>query len=209
MPAAARAACSRAHGPRSRRKAAPSSGFARRPSWRRLASAPAIYWIGRPEPCAARSAGGPMLSSALLRGWARCWRCSWLRAGPRLERSSAALAALGPQATLDRGYAIVRRRSDGAIVRGSDQAPAGERLALRVARGEIAATGRKRCRRGRPTVETWPRPDARAAVRRAVAGGRRAGIRSLRSGLVSCWGVVWTEPWRRAPRPKSPGRPRR
>jgi exodeoxyribonuclease VII large subunit len=59
------------------------------------------------------------------------------RAG--LERSSAALAALGPQATLDRGYAIVRRRSDGAIVRGSDQAPAGERLALRVARGEIAA----------------------------------------------------------------------
>jgi exodeoxyribonuclease VII large subunit len=57
-----------------------------------------------------------------------------------LERSSAALAALGPQATLDRGYAIVRRRSDGAIVRGPDQAPAGERLALRVARGELGAT---------------------------------------------------------------------
>jgi exodeoxyribonuclease VII large subunit len=57
-----------------------------------------------------------------------------------LERSSAALAALGPQATLDRGYAIVRRRSDGAIVRGPGQAPAGERLAVRVAQGEIAAT---------------------------------------------------------------------
>lgn len=57
-----------------------------------------------------------------------------------LERSSAALAALGPQATLDRGYAIVRRRSDGAIVRGPEQAPAGERLAVRVARGELGAT---------------------------------------------------------------------
>ena len=57
-----------------------------------------------------------------------------------LERSSAALGALGPQATLDRGYAIVRRRSDGAIVRDPAQAPAGERLSVRVARGEIAAT---------------------------------------------------------------------
>ncbi|MGD0017667.1 MAG: exodeoxyribonuclease VII large subunit [Candidatus Limnocylindrales bacterium] len=57
-----------------------------------------------------------------------------------LERSSAALTALGPQATLDRGYAIVRRRSDGEIVRAPTQAPAGERLAVRVAEGEIAAT---------------------------------------------------------------------
>ena len=57
-----------------------------------------------------------------------------------LERSSGALAALGPQATLDRGYAIVRRRSDGQIVRKPSQAPAGERLAVRVAEGEIDAT---------------------------------------------------------------------
>jgi exodeoxyribonuclease VII large subunit len=57
-----------------------------------------------------------------------------------LERSSASLSALGPQATLDRGYAIVRRRSDGAIVREAAQTPAGERLAVRVAQGEIAAT---------------------------------------------------------------------
>ena len=57
-----------------------------------------------------------------------------------LERSSAGLGALGPQATLDRGYAIVRRRSDGSIVRGPTEAPAGERLAVRVAQGEIAAT---------------------------------------------------------------------
>jgi exodeoxyribonuclease VII large subunit len=57
-----------------------------------------------------------------------------------LELSGAGLAALGPQATLDRGYAIVRRRADGAIVRGSSDAPAGERLAVRVSKGEIAAT---------------------------------------------------------------------
>jgi exodeoxyribonuclease VII large subunit len=57
-----------------------------------------------------------------------------------LERSSGALAALGPQATLDRGYAIVRRRSDGQIVRRPSQAPAGERLAVRIADGEIDAT---------------------------------------------------------------------
>jgi len=57
-----------------------------------------------------------------------------------LERNSAALGALGPQATLERGYAIVRRRSDGAIVRGPAEAPGGERLALHVAQGEFAAT---------------------------------------------------------------------
>ncbi len=57
-----------------------------------------------------------------------------------LERCSAALGALGPQATLDRGYAIVRRRQTGEIVRDREQAPAGDRLAIRVARGEIGAT---------------------------------------------------------------------
>ncbi len=57
-----------------------------------------------------------------------------------LERGVATLTALAPQATLDRGYAIVRRRSDGSIVRDSAQAPAGERLAITVAAGEVPAT---------------------------------------------------------------------
>jgi exodeoxyribonuclease VII large subunit len=57
-----------------------------------------------------------------------------------VERASASLVVLGPQATLDRGYAIVRRRSDGTIVRSPDQAPAGERLSLRLANGQIGAT---------------------------------------------------------------------
>jgi exodeoxyribonuclease VII large subunit len=57
-----------------------------------------------------------------------------------LDRNAASLAALGPQATLDRGYAIVRRRSDGRIVRSPQEAPIGEGLAVRVAHGELGAT---------------------------------------------------------------------
>jgi exodeoxyribonuclease VII large subunit len=56
-----------------------------------------------------------------------------------LERNAGALVALGPQATLDRGYAIVRRRADGAVVRDPGDAPAGELLAIKVAHGELEA----------------------------------------------------------------------
>ena len=56
-----------------------------------------------------------------------------------LERSAASLAALGPQATLERGYAIVRRSADGAIVRDPADALSGELLAITIARGEVAA----------------------------------------------------------------------
>ena len=62
------------------------------------------------------------------------------RARSSLEAASAALAVLGPQATLDRGYAIVRRAGDGAIVRDPFEAGPGTALKLRVARGELAAT---------------------------------------------------------------------
>jgi exodeoxyribonuclease VII large subunit len=58
-----------------------------------------------------------------------------------LEATAAALAVLGPQATLDRGYAIVRRADDDRIVRDANaDAPPGTRLALRVANGELPAT---------------------------------------------------------------------
>ena len=56
-----------------------------------------------------------------------------------IERSNAALAALGPQATLDRGYAIVRRAIDGSVVRDPSEAPVGDLLAIRVAAGEMSA----------------------------------------------------------------------
>ena len=57
-----------------------------------------------------------------------------------LDASAAALAVLGPNATLERGYAIVRRAGDGSIVRDPVQVPSGSALRIRLARGEIAAT---------------------------------------------------------------------
>ncbi|HET9457118.1 MAG TPA: exodeoxyribonuclease VII large subunit [Candidatus Limnocylindrales bacterium] len=57
-----------------------------------------------------------------------------------LDTASAALAVLDPQATLDRGYAIVRRAEDERIVRAPDEAPPETRLSVRLARGELAAT---------------------------------------------------------------------
>jgi exodeoxyribonuclease VII large subunit len=57
-----------------------------------------------------------------------------------VDAAGAALAVLGPNATLERGYAIVRRTADGAIVRDPSEAPAGSPLRIRVARGEIDAT---------------------------------------------------------------------
>jgi exodeoxyribonuclease VII large subunit len=57
-----------------------------------------------------------------------------------LDSAGAALDVLAPQRTLDRGYAIVRRTADGTIVRDPTEAPAGTRLAVRVAAGELPAT---------------------------------------------------------------------
>ena len=62
------------------------------------------------------------------------------RARSSLDAAVAALSVLGPQATLDRGYAIVRRAADGAIVRDPAQAARGTALRLRVAQGELDAT---------------------------------------------------------------------
>ena len=56
-----------------------------------------------------------------------------------LEAARAALAVLGPQATLLRGYAIVRRTDDERIVRSPADAPVGTELSIRVADGELAA----------------------------------------------------------------------
>ncbi|HLX35319.1 MAG TPA: exodeoxyribonuclease VII large subunit [Candidatus Limnocylindrales bacterium] len=55
-----------------------------------------------------------------------------------LASAGSALTVLGPNATLERGYAIVRTLPDGAIVR--DPVSPGSRLSIRVARGEFPAT---------------------------------------------------------------------
>jgi exodeoxyribonuclease VII large subunit len=57
-----------------------------------------------------------------------------------LDSATVALQVLGPQATLVRGYAIVRRAPDGRIVRDPVDAPPGTRLTVRVAHGELPAT---------------------------------------------------------------------
>ena len=62
------------------------------------------------------------------------------RARSALDSSAAALHVLGPQATLERGYAIARRAADGLIVRDPVEAPPGTRLTIRIAHGEIPTT---------------------------------------------------------------------
>jgi exodeoxyribonuclease VII large subunit len=57
-----------------------------------------------------------------------------------LGAMGASLVALGPGATLARGYAIVRRGPDDAILRDPGDAPAGTRLRVTLAGGTLAAT---------------------------------------------------------------------
>jgi exodeoxyribonuclease VII large subunit len=96
---------------------------------------------------------GPLLPGRLARDRSRLGRGDALDglavgrvavARSALGAASAALAVLGPQATLDRGYAIVRRADDDRIVRDPADATPGTRLALRVAQGELPATADER-----------------------------------------------------------------
>jgi exodeoxyribonuclease VII large subunit len=61
-----------------------------------------------------------------------------------LEAAASALAMLDPQATLERGYAIVRRAADDRILRTPGEAPAGTALAIRLAAGDLPATAAER-----------------------------------------------------------------
>ncbi len=61
------------------------------------------------------------------------------RATGEIGRLAAQVRALSPAATLDRGYAVVQR-ADGAVVRGPSDVTGGDRLRVRLAGGEVAAT---------------------------------------------------------------------
>jgi exodeoxyribonuclease VII large subunit len=61
------------------------------------------------------------------------------RANGELRHVLARLRALSPAATLERGYAVVRRVADGAVVRDPTDVDDGDELRVRVARGEFAA----------------------------------------------------------------------
>jgi len=61
------------------------------------------------------------------------------RGRARLAALSGRLDSLSPLAVLGRGYALVRRRRDGAIVRTAEQLERGEHLAIRVAEAQLEA----------------------------------------------------------------------
>ncbi|HUQ78428.1 MAG TPA: exodeoxyribonuclease VII large subunit [Patescibacteria group bacterium] len=76
----------------------------------------------------AAAAGAPRSALARLRA-----------ARSALDSTASALAVLDPQATLERGYAIVRRAADERILRDPADAPPGTDLAIRLAAGELSA----------------------------------------------------------------------
>jgi len=58
----------------------------------------------------------------------------------RISSLSQQLTALNPSATLQRGYAIVRRLEDGQVVTRVEQAKTGNRLAVQVSNGTFEST---------------------------------------------------------------------
>jgi exodeoxyribonuclease VII large subunit len=59
------------------------------------------------------------------------------RARGEFASLTASLDALSPLASLSRGYSVVKRRTDGAIVRSADQATVGTELDITLAHGEL------------------------------------------------------------------------
>jgi exodeoxyribonuclease VII large subunit len=76
---------------------------------------------------------------AASRALARAAQARLERARAGLAGLSGRLASLSPLGVLTRGYAIVRRSTDGAIVRGAADVAPGDRVSLRVAEAEIDA----------------------------------------------------------------------
>jgi exodeoxyribonuclease VII large subunit len=64
-------------------------------------------------------------------------KTSLQRRRQQLTGLSRALDAVSPLATLGRGYAIVRRLPDGAIVRGIEAVNVGDRIETRLAQGSL------------------------------------------------------------------------
>ncbi|MDG4833277.1 exodeoxyribonuclease VII large subunit [Solwaraspora sp. WMMD1047] len=69
----------------------------------------------------------------------RCLDHRLATAAGELRHTVARLRALSPAATLDRGYAIVRR-ADGHVVRAADEVGGGDPLRVRLGAGEISVT---------------------------------------------------------------------
>jgi exodeoxyribonuclease VII large subunit len=76
---------------------------------------------------------------AASRALARAAQARFERARAGLSGLAGRLESLSPLGVLTRGYAIVRRSRDGAIVRGAGDVAPGDRVSLRVAEAEIEA----------------------------------------------------------------------
>jgi len=72
-----------------------------------------------------------------LHGWPRR---ALAESRAALAERAARLDALSPLAVLARGFAVVRRAQDAAIVRGPEDAPVGTELEVALARGRLSAT---------------------------------------------------------------------
>ncbi len=89
---------------------------------------------------AARLAAGRERLAHARRALARAAERRVAGLSARLGAAAARLDALSPLAVLSRGYAIVQRTGDGAVVRRAEEVAAGEALTLRLGSGEIDAT---------------------------------------------------------------------
>lgn len=78
--------------------------------------------------------------SALCRALGWRLRAAHAKKEARLRQCAAQLDALSPLAVLSRGYAIVRRLPDNALIADARKIAAGEALRIRVSNGEIDAT---------------------------------------------------------------------
>ncbi|HEX6819891.1 MAG TPA: exodeoxyribonuclease VII large subunit [Ktedonobacterales bacterium] len=83
----------------------------------------------------------------------------------RLSGAALRLDALSPLRTLGRGFAVVRREADGALVTSVAQAPAGQGLTIRVSDGTFAAVAGPRLEAAPPDVAPPATPRSQQAPR--------------------------------------------
>jgi exodeoxyribonuclease VII large subunit len=88
----------------------------------------------------ARVVSGQVRLRAAARALVRAARQHRDRGRGRLAELGGRLDSLSPLAVLARGYALVRRADDGAIVRTAADVAHGDRLSIRVAEAELEAT---------------------------------------------------------------------
>jgi exodeoxyribonuclease VII large subunit len=90
-----------------------------------------------PELALSRARGDLAAASEGIHRWSEP---TLARARGRIGALAAQLDALSPLASLERGYSIVRRRPDRAVVKSAEQAPAGTEIDVTLSRGSLECT---------------------------------------------------------------------